>query len=352
MYRPRLLRPAIALATASVLGVTAAIALGVGPGASAQLPKNSHHSVAGTPTMPGHTIAPDGSMTVPAGDWLPVDQAAWQAQLAEFEALKPRTPPATAKKNPEFNATCTYSHSGKNDPIVFPGQSGASHLHSFMGNAVTDANTDTDDLMQSATTTCQPVEDHSAYWIPTLTDKSTGKEVEPKEMIVYYGSLLEDKTRTVPMPNGMRMLVGDAKKQTPTPAGAQNQFWCAGGPVDGTTRSDDGNWPVCQDDAALHFLMRFPDCWDGQNLDSPDHKSHVSYGAAGTCPEEFPVRIPAVTFVINYDTEGTKAGFELASGMPSSMHGDAFFAWDTKTMADLVKSCVNQLVTCNKEKQF
>ena len=306
--------------------------------------------------MPGHTVGADGTMTVPAGKWLPVDQAAWKAQLDEFEALKPRTPPANAKKNPEFNATCTYSHSGKNDPIVFPGQTGASHLHSFMGNAVTDANTDTDDLMQSATTTCIPVEDRSAYWVPTLTDKSSGKAVEPKEMIVYYGSLLEDKTKTVPMPNGMRMLVGDAKKQQPTPVGAQNQFWCAGGPVDGVSRSGDGNWPVCQNDGqtkgSLHFLMRFPDCWDGKNLDSPDHKSHVSYGAAGACPKEFPVRIPAVTFVINYDTPGTTSGFELASGLPSSMHGDAFFAWDTKTMADLVKSCVNQLVTCSKEKQF
>ncbi|GAA3601734.1 hypothetical protein GCM10022223_16860 [Kineosporia mesophila] len=411
--RPRLLRPAIALATASILGVGAAIAFGAVPGNSVNLPKGSHHGstvepVAGsagddelemttaqaakyagtlgktatkkrrhgsTPTAspsatpsstpaptttstptdtstPDHAMTPGATMTMPAGDWIPVDAAAWKAQLDEFEALTPRTPPATAKKNPEFNATCTYSHSGNNDPIVFPGQTGKSHLHSFFGNESTDANSTTEDLMKFTSTTCLPTQDHSAYWMPSLTDKSTGQKVEPKELIVYYGSLLEDKTKTVPMPNGMRMVVGDAKKQEATPVGTVNQFWCAGGPADGVARSDDGNWPVCQDNGSLHFLQRFPDCWDGKNLDSPDHKSHVAYGAQGTCPAAFPVRIPAVTFVVNYDTEGTKAGFELASGMASSMHFDGFFAWDTKTMADLVKSCVNQLVTCNKEKQF
>ncbi|GAB6899048.1 DUF1996 domain-containing protein [Kineosporia succinea] len=410
--RPRLLRPAIALGTATVLGVTAAVMLGVGPGNSANLSRVPQHHGAtfqpvagsageseqeigtdeaaayaqklgtrrkrhptpsqtsaptavpspsaapgqttspGQTTTPGHTMTPGATMTMPTGDWIPVDQAAWKAQLDEFEALTPRTPPATAKKNPEFNATCTYSHSGTNDPIVFPGQAGKSHLHSFFGNESTDADTTTEDLLTFTSTTCLPTEDHSAYWMPSLTDRSTGAKVEPKELIVYYGSLLDDKTRTVPMPNGMRMVVGDAKKQEATPVGAANQFWCAGGPADGVARSTDGNWPVCEDNGSLHFLQRFPDCWDGKNLDSPDHKSHVSYGAAGTCPAAFPVRIPAVTFVVNYDTPGTAAGFELASGMASSMHFDGFFAWDTKTLADLVKSCVNQLVTCSKEKTF
>jgi hypothetical protein len=46
-------------------------------------------------------------------------------------------------------------------------------------------------------------------------------------------------------------------------------------------------------------------CWDGVNLDSPDHKSHVAYpkqGAAsfsgtsvgGDCPSTHPVKIPQV----------------------------------------------------------
>ena len=41
--------------------------------------------------------------------------------------------------------------------------------------------------------------------MPTLYDNATGKPVYPQELIVYYGSLLDDKTKTVPMPNGMHM---------------------------------------------------------------------------------------------------------------------------------------------------
>lgn len=46
-------------------------------------------------------------------------------------------------------------------------------------------------------------------------------------------------------------------------------------------------------------------CWDGKNLDSPDHKSHVAYpidgphafdgmGVGGQCPESHPVKIPQI----------------------------------------------------------
>lgn len=39
----------------------------------------------------------------------------------------------------QFVVRCGYSHSLPDDPIVFPGQQGASHLHDFFGNTATDA---------------------------------------------------------------------------------------------------------------------------------------------------------------------------------------------------------------------
>src|SRR5262245_7000300 len=38
-----------------------------------------------------------------------------------------------------FKATCAYSHSASDDPIVFPGMPGASHRHDFGGNPSTSA---------------------------------------------------------------------------------------------------------------------------------------------------------------------------------------------------------------------
>ncbi|MEI6403953.1 MAG: hypothetical protein WCP59_17400, partial [Actinomycetota bacterium] len=39
----------------------------------------------------------------------------------------------------QFVVECGFSHAGTDDPIVYPGQPGASHEHVFFGNTGTDA---------------------------------------------------------------------------------------------------------------------------------------------------------------------------------------------------------------------
>ncbi|MFI7544349.1 DUF1996 domain-containing protein [Actinoplanes sp. NPDC049599] len=281
--------------------------------------------------------------------WVPVDQAAWNAQLAAFRAMAPRPVPAGIVRVPEFNASCRYSHSRPDDPIVFPGLAGASHMHSFIGNTGTNAATTTDTLLRNAGTSCKPAEDLSAYWIPTLYER--GQAVEPKDVVVYYGSRLVDPTGTVPFPQGFRMIAGDARLQAPTPAGSVNQFYCAGAGGE-IGRSADGNWPLCAPGATLMFQLVFPDCWDGVNLDSPTHKSHVAYLTNGACGGEYPVAIPSISFLIAYPTSGSSAGFELASKMASSMHGDVFLAWDNAALGHRVRDCVVQSAKCNTAGTF
>jgi hypothetical protein len=45
----------------------------------------------------------------------------------------------------------------------------------------------------------------------------------------------------------------------------------------------------------LRKQIHFPSCWDGVNLDSSDHKSHMSYPIGspegGDCPSSHPVKI-------------------------------------------------------------
>ena len=51
----------------------------------------------------------------------------------------------------------------------------------------------------------------------------------------------------------------------------------------------------------------FPTCWDGKNLDSPDHQSHVAYGqgsgatGGGACPSTHPVKLPQVMYELMWD---------------------------------------------------
>lgn len=54
--------------------------------------------------------------------------------------------------------------------------------------------------------------------------------------------------------------------------------------------------------------LRFPTCWDGKNLDSPDHMAHMSYPETGTfessgpCPSTHPVRTAQVMYEVVWDT--------------------------------------------------
>jgi hypothetical protein len=278
---------------------------------------------------------------------------AWKAQVSAYKAAKTDPVPAGVGNLPEFRADCRYSHRAADDPIVFPGLPGASHMHSFVGNKAVDAGTDAGDLQKFTATTCKPAQDHSAYWVPTLYDNATGKPVETTGFRVYYRSLRNSSTGVLPIPTGLRMIAGDAKKKQPTPRGAQGQFYCAfygPGDLDGVARSTNGNWPICGAPATLHFMLQFPDCWDGKHLDSPNHKDHVAFGDGNGCPAAHPVRIPALTFDIQYGAKGTKAGYYLSSDKvgksASSMHGDAFVVWDVKTMNKRTKECVLQRRTC------
>ena len=342
--------PANAAAVASMAPARAQAQASAGTSAAAVPPKSASPSPAATskkaPAQP----------KAPAGGWVPVDRAAWQQQVTAYRATKADPAPADAGNLPEFRADCKYSHRAADDPIVFPGLPGASHMHSFVGNKAVDADTRPGDLMKFTATTCKPVKDHSAYWVPTLYDNSTGKPAETTGFRVYYRSLQKKPAGQMPMPNGLRMIAGDAKKKVPTPRGAQGQFYCAfygPGDINGVARSKDGNWPVCGGDATLHYMMQFPDCWDGKHLDSPNHKDHLRFGTGDACPAGHPVKIPAITFDIQYGAKGTRAGFHLSSdpegGTASSMHGDAFVMWDVAAMNKRTKNCIVQRRTCNND---
>lgn len=58
----------------------------------------------------------------------------------------------------------------------------------------------------------------------------------------------------------------------------------------------------------MSTLTRGLRCWDGKNVDSPDHKSHVAYPRSGTfestgpCPDSHPIRLPQVMYEVMWDT--------------------------------------------------
>ena len=95
--------------------------------------------------------------------------------------------------------------------------------------------------------------------------------------------------------------------------------------------------------------INFPDCWNGKDLDSADHKSHLAYhGPKGVCPAGYPVPIPRVRVNVHYPTTGGP-GVALASGGSYSGHADFFNAWNAKELRRLVRVCINAGRQCTAQ---
>jgi len=66
---------------------------------------------------------------------------------------------------------------------------------------------------------------------------------------------------------------------------------------------DTAEFPKTACPGGIRVTVIFPSCWDGKSLDSPDHRSHVTYAAGAAlagdkCPDTHPVRIPQVMYEI------------------------------------------------------
>ena len=262
------------------------------------------------------------------------------AQTAE-EAVPP-PPPITAKtleelKDVNFVSGCAFSHRLNDDPIVYPGQPGASHDHSFVGNRTTNAFS-TYKSLRAGATSCRRDGDTAAYWMPTLY--VDGMPVKPRNATVYYRRATLKPVR--PFPAGFRAIAGKTHTDTPQPKRVTS--WNCG-PNGGVPPSSDV--PTCPDDRAngLRLRVTFGSCWDGTSLDSADHASHLKYPKAGVCPASHPVPVPAVTVIFRYPSAGGP-GVELASGGTYSGHADFVNAWHQPTLRGLVANCLNQLRHC------
>jgi hypothetical protein len=296
----------------------------------------SDAAMAGMPGMP--MVAPK------PGKWVSVDPVQQAKDTKAFFASKPDPITGNPVGVPEFNAQCDLKpHHGSNDPIVFPGQPGVSHNHTFLGNTSTNATSTLKSLLAHKASSCQPKQDHSAYWIPTLYVNN--KTVDPVSTTVYYGSSLSNHAKVQPFPQGLRMVVGNATNQLRS-GGVGHEFYCQG--ADHVLTA--GGFPTCATSSKNQMLfdLVFPECWDGKHLDSPDHKSHMAYGiAGGKCDAAHPVQVPSLHFVIHYPGGLDVKHARLASGNAYSMHGDFFNAWEKPALAKRVRNCIDQSVKCN-----
>ncbi|MER5427092.1 DUF1996 domain-containing protein [Streptosporangium roseum] len=268
----------------------------------------------------------------------------WEFQVYGTGATPPPNGGGPVVRVAEFLAECPFTHRLPDDPIVFPGLPGGSHMHSFFGNTSTDAHSDLTSLL-NADSTCSPRIDLSSYWVPTLYNDNV--PVEPTGTTFYYlGEGVRDDViaRTQPLPLGLRIVAGNAKATQPDDT--SNARWsCLHAGHVGSSK----NFVTCPAGTMLESYLDFPQCWNGRDLDSADHKSHMAYPVAGTCPASHPVPVPKLRQVLRYPVNGDPAKFRLASGPGFTMHGDFFNAWPEAEMERRVRDCIRPIIKCGAD---
>jgi hypothetical protein len=146
------------------------------------------------------------------------------------------------------------------------------------------------------------------------------------------------------------MLAGNSALRNYTKSEEQDAIsWVCLGPGGETHYIPNKN---CRD--GLRAQVFFPSCWDGKNVDSADHKSHVSYplGAfnSGKCPPSHPVRLMSLFYEVIWSINdfadkwySPNHPFVLSSGDTTGYgyHGDFLNGWDTAILQKAIGNCTN-----------
>ena len=203
------------------------------------------------------------------------------------------------------------------DPIVNPGTM-SGHVHTIAGGNGFNINMDYNDTQASGCSSCPIQQDLSNYWTPSLyyMNKNGSYTLVPQAgdgdgvqggMTVYYlqrGGPNNDNITA--FPEGFRMLAGTPTLRTGSEDFTQQavSYVC----LNYSSTSPYTNYlpdQPCPD--GLRAQIFFPSCWDGVNLDSADHKSHMAYPTEysydnGPCPASHPVHLISIFFETIWST--------------------------------------------------
>lgn len=242
----------------------------------------------------------------------------------------------------KFRTLCDFAFNRMIDPILYPGQHGVGHMHTFMGNTAVTADSNYNSLRTTGESTCMGGKlNRSAYWYPSvMKDNATGdgrtKIKIPDYAVVYYVQAPNDVDRTVRIPRGLGYVFGfnpsdptDTYYNDPLSgaacstakfcayASASNGFasWACASGSGGTAlylRDSSGNATInCAAGDQLVATLNGPVCWDGVNLMSPNGRKHMYYGVRHLhslydppiCPNGW-YQIPRFEFRILFSHQG------------------------------------------------
>ena len=259
------------------------------------------------------------------------------------------------------------------DPIVCNGTA-SGHIHTVMGASAFTSRSGPDSIKKSKCSTCTVKEDNSNYWIGTLFYQHPDGVLESVQqtggMLVYYLQRYANSSEKLhAYPPGFRMIAGNPMKRTSDQSLESQAISYACIDYNNPT-AETGALPQKNCPQGLRSQVFFPSCWDGVNLDSPDHKSHMAYPSQmnnGVCPPTHPVRMISIFFEITWQTDKFASGWLDANGKPFraqpfiwsfgdntgfGLHGDFMNGWDSNVLQKAVDECTDMSGVIEKCKHF
>jgi hypothetical protein len=250
------------------------------------------------------------------------------------------------------------------DPIVTPGTI-APHAHAALGGSNFAFNTNTASLRQSQCTSIPIPEDKSNYWFPHLYFQwNNGSFTSLTGGAVIYYLFSSTPGSTTAFPDDFRMVSGTPTLRTYNASNFAQRavtFLCLNFNGKSVTYN---SLPPTTCPNGIRAQINFPSCWDGKNVDSPDHKSHVAFLSEGpdqgTCNDpKYPVVLPRIFMEVYWDSnafDGVRSQamnstqpFVYAMGDPTGYgyHADFINGWDEGVLQRAVDGC-----TCNNFGDF
>lgn len=237
--------------------------------------------------------------------------------------------PAVAAPNGNFLISCAYDHSAQDDPIVFPGMPGASHLHSFLGVPGIGAFSTTADLIGHSTR-CQVGAETAAVWHPAMI--TPAGVVNPTSVGIYYRAT---GVPVYPLPLGLRHVQGNPHNRS---ASSYAATWrCLDSNTNTATVPSD-----CRGQG-MEESIYFPGCWDGESINPPSHHPLVACTSTN-------IRLPSIQLLLKWPAAavGGDLSSDLDEGVTRGLtaHADYWFGADPIWFAKVVERCLNAGLSC------
>jgi hypothetical protein len=211
----------------------------------------------------------------------------------------------------------------------------------------------------------------SKYWSLSLYHHSAAGDLAAVPLSSVETSYLQHPNqdgKVIAFPSSLHMVAGNPYRTQYNSSNAEDRaisFVCLDTSAQGQTTGPTAQLSQQNCSGGMRLQFTFPSCWDGKNLDSLDHRSHMAYPSidleSGICPPTHPVKtvVLKTDYIYNtgmFDASNTVPGtiWVLSNGDPTghSSHGDFRNGWKQSTLVAAVDQCTSLISSDLKSEHY